>query len=88
MIEATDTIEGAITKLAAGNLGAASVLGRIVDDPFSGLLVLLDLDRIGLNGEQIWRLYRDVYDTNLDRFVGHVKIQVGRIDGPILRECP
>lgn len=81
MLDAADTLDGAIKKLAAGNAGAATVLGRILDDPFSGLMVLLDLERLGLRGEQIWRLYRDVHGMNLIGFTRYVKSQAARIDG-------
>ena len=80
MLEATDTLEGAIKTLAAGSVGAASVLGRIVDEPFADLMFLLDLERLGLRGEQIWRLYRDVHGMNLNGFIGHVTIQAARVD--------
>ena len=69
MLEASDALTGAIAKLAAGNVGAASVLGQIIDDPFAGLMILLDLERIGLRGEQIWLLYRDVRGMDLDGFI-------------------
>ena len=81
MLDAADTLDGAIKKLAAGNAGAVTVLGRILDDPFSGLMVLLDLERLGLRGEQIWRLYRDVHGMNLAGFTRYVKSQAARIDG-------
>jgi len=80
MLEATDTLDGAIKSLAAGNVGAATVLGRILDDPFSGLMVLLDLERLDLRGEQIWRLYRDVHGMNLSGFTRYVKSQAARVD--------
>ena len=35
-------------------------------DPLAGLIVLLDLESIGLRGEAIWRLYRDVYCMKLE----------------------
>ena len=43
MLEASDTLTGAIAKLAAGNVGTASVLGQIIDDPFAGLMILWTL---------------------------------------------
>jgi DNA-binding transcriptional LysR family regulator len=77
MLETSDTLTGAIAELAAGNVGAACVLGRIMDDPFTGLMILLDLERIGLRGEQIWLLYRDAHGMDLDGFIQHVKAQAG-----------
>jgi hypothetical protein len=44
MLEASDTLAGAVGKLATGNLGAACVLGRIVEDPFAGFMILMDLE--------------------------------------------
>ena len=50
-------------------MGAASVLGRIMKDPFAGLMVLMDLESLGLRGEALWRLYRDVRCIKLDSFM-------------------
>ncbi|GEO16305.1 hypothetical protein [Microvirga aerophila] len=61
MLEASDTLSGAIMAIDAGTVGAASVPGRSIDEPFTGLMILLDLERIVLRGEQIWLLYRDVH---------------------------
>ncbi len=79
MLETSDTLTGAITELAAGNVGAACVLGRIMADPFTGLMILLDLERIGLRGEQIWLLYRDAHGMDLDGFIQYVKAQAGEL---------
>jgi DNA-binding transcriptional LysR family regulator len=79
MLETSDTLTGAIAELAAGNVGAACVLGRIMADPFTGLVILLDLERIGLRGEQIWLLYRDAHGMDLDGFIQHVKAQAGEL---------
>ena len=77
MLKASDTLIRTITDLAAGNVGAACVLGRIMDDPFTGLMILLDLEQMGLRGEQIWLMYRDVHGMDLDGFIQHVKAQAG-----------
>lgn len=77
MLEASDTPAGAVGKLAVGNLGAACVLGQIMKDPFSGFMILMDLECIGLRGEAIWRLYRDVHGMKLDSFIQYVKAQAG-----------
>ena len=74
MLEASGTLAGAIAGLAAGNVGTASVLGQIIDDPFAGLMILLNLERIGLRGEPIWLLYRDVHGMDLDGCIQHVKV--------------
>jgi len=37
-------------------------------------MILLDLERIGLRGEQIWLLYRDVHGMDLDGCIQHVKV--------------
>jgi hypothetical protein len=79
MLGTSDTLTGAIRELAAGNVGAACVLGRIMDDPFTGLMILLDLERIDLRGEQIWLLYRDVHGMDLDGFIQHVKARAGEL---------
>jgi hypothetical protein len=77
MLKASDTLAGAVGKLAAGNVGAASVLGRIMKDPFGGLMILMNLESLGLRGEAIWRLYRDVHNMKLDSFIQHVKAWAG-----------
>jgi hypothetical protein len=65
MLQASDTLAGAVGKLAAGNVGAACVLERIVEDPFAGFMILMDLESTDLRGEEIWRLYRDVHHMDL-----------------------
>lgn len=75
MLEASDTLARAVGKLAAGNVGAACVLGRMVDDPFTGGMILLDIESIGLRGEEIWELYSDVHALDLNRFIADVKVQ-------------
>ena len=77
MLEASDTLAGAVGKLAAGNVGAACVLGRIVQDPFAGFMILMDLESTDLRGEEIWRLYRDVHHMDLDGFIQDVKARAG-----------
>ena len=75
MLKASDTLAGAVGTLAAGNVGAACVLGRIMKDPFGGLMILMALESIGLRGEAIWRLYRDAHNMKLESFIQHVKAQ-------------
>jgi hypothetical protein len=77
MLQASDTLAGAVGKLAAGNVGAACVLGRIVQDPFAGFMILMDLESTDLRGEEIWRLYRDVHHMDLDGFIRDVKARAG-----------
>jgi hypothetical protein len=77
MLQASDTLAGAVGKLAAGNVGAACVLGRIVQDPFAGFMFLMDLESTDLRGEEIWRLYRDVHHMDLDGFIQDVKARAG-----------
>lgn len=77
MLETSDTLTRTTTDLAAGNVGAAFVLGRIMDDPFTGLMIVSDLEQIGLWGEQIWLMHRHVHGVDLDGFTQHVKAQVG-----------
>ena len=43
-------------------------------------MILQDLERLGLRGEQIWRLYREVHRMNRKGFIGHVKTQAARVD--------
>jgi hypothetical protein len=77
MLQASDTLAGAVGKLAAGNVGAACVLGRIVQDPFAGFMFLMDFESTDLRGEEIWRLYRDVHHMDSDGFIQDVKARAG-----------
>jgi hypothetical protein len=77
MLQASDTLAGAVGKLAAGNVGAACVLGRIVQDPFAGFMILMNLESTDLRGEEIWPLYRDVHHMDLDGFIQDVKAREG-----------
>jgi hypothetical protein len=77
MLQASDTLAGAVGKLAAGNVGAACVLGRIIQDPFAGFIILMDLESTDLRGKEIWRLYRDVHHMDLDGFIRDVKARAG-----------
>jgi hypothetical protein len=77
MLEASDTLAGAVGKLAAGNMGAACVLGRIVEDPFVGFMILMDLETTDLRGEDIWLLYHDVHHMDLDGFIQDVRARAG-----------
>ncbi len=70
MLKSSDTLAG-----AAGNVGAVSVLERIMKDPFGGLMILMDLESLGLRGEAIWQLYHDVHGMRLESFIQHVKSQ-------------
>jgi hypothetical protein len=63
--------------LDAGEVGATCVLGRIMDDPFTGRMILLELEQIGVWGEQIWLMHRDVHGMDLDSLIQHVKAQAG-----------
>ncbi|EIM26712.1 hypothetical protein MicloDRAFT_00032620 [Microvirga lotononidis] len=74
MLLASDTIAQSVGRIAAGNVGAVCVLGRIVDDPFTGATILLDIESIGLRGEEIWLLYSDGHAMDLDRFIEEVKV--------------
>jgi hypothetical protein len=51
MLQASDALAGAVGKLAAGNVGAACVLGRIVQDPFAGFMILMDLESTDLGAK-------------------------------------
>jgi hypothetical protein len=77
MLQASDTLAGAVGKLAAGNVGAACVLERIVEDPFAGFMILMDLENTDLRGEETWRLYRGVHHMDLDSFIQDVKARAG-----------
>ena len=40
-------------------------------------MILMNLESLGLRGEAIWRLYRDVHNMKLDSFIQHVKAWAG-----------
>jgi exosome complex RNA-binding protein Rrp42 (RNase PH superfamily) len=53
------------------------VFTRIVQDPFAGFMILMDLESTNLRGEEIWRLYRDVHHMDLDGVIQDVKARAG-----------
>ncbi|GAG31654.1 unnamed protein product, partial [marine sediment metagenome] len=67
-ISLTDTIQGAMVKMAGGNPGAITVLIKIASespkiDPqgaLGGLGTILLLDTFSIYEERIWMLYKDV----------------------------
>lgn len=72
-IELTDSPMSAMIKMAEGNPGAATVLGMLYvhgpaidpDNAFQGFGPILLLDSLGIYGQYIWLLYKDVCGEDL-----------------------
>lgn len=76
-IKLTDTILDITVKLCEGNAGAATVLVKIVKetksiDPQSCLECigpLIHLDDLGIYGSNIWILYKDRCEQNINKLI-------------------
>lgn len=57
-INATTSLNDAMSRIAEGNTGAGSVLALILKDrPESALRFMREMDRIGAYGNDVWWLY-------------------------------
>jgi hypothetical protein len=70
-----DTGMTMMMKVTEGNLGALKVLGGIMMegkriDPYTDpILIILNIDSMGLYGHRIWMLYRYVCKQNLSKTI-------------------
>ena len=74
-------------KMAEGNPGAASVIGKIMRNP-DGLFALMGLDDMNIRGSQIWVGYKDHCNEDIDEFVLCAKSRSAAMVDTINRECP
>lgn len=95
-IQLADRVGSALSKMSDGNIGAITVLGRIIkeggaidpDDLMGGFGNVLSLDTIGLYGSSIWLLYKDICGEDLRMMVGVLRAwQLGFISDRELRHA-
>lgn len=63
------TVLEAATALAEGNPGAASVIGKVLENSEFGLIDLAHLDDDDIYGADIWIGYKDVCKQDLGNFL-------------------
>jgi len=65
-----DDFKESMKKLCDGNPGAINVMFQCLDKDFiSGSLTLVELDRKGIYGSDIWRIYKDECGEDIDKFM-------------------
>lgn len=67
-LKLSDSFVDVQIKMAEGNPGAASVIGKIMRCP-DGLFTLMDLDDMNIRGSQIWVGYKDHCNEDIDEFI-------------------
>jgi hypothetical protein len=81
-----DTVMSAITKMAEGNPGAASVCVSLYKDTpaidpdagFEGMAHIFQLDILGIYGSRIWMLYKDVCGCDVVKTIAVLRsVQLG-----------
>lgn len=73
--------------LSEGNIGAVTVLTRLLKDgskhdpqAFDPIVNLMDLDALGVYGSRIWLFYKDVCGENLGKMIACMRAwQLGKI---------
>ncbi len=95
-IELTDSIYDASLKVIEGNPGAATVVGKILnntvkidpDNVLGGMGPLLHLDTLEIYGPRIWMLYKDVCGENIVTILGILRAnQLGYLDEAALNHA-
>lgn len=85
-IELTDTALSAAVKMAEGNPGAATVIGKLLqegpaidpDSALAGLGSVLGLDTHEIYGSDIWVFYKDICGQNIETVLGCLRsVQLG-----------
>lgn len=71
VIGPNDTGKNMIIKMSKGNIGACTVLMKILQakGEVDGIVTILHLDDMGIRGEQIWLWYKYVFGENIDPFI-------------------
>jgi hypothetical protein len=69
-IKLGDSVMDVLIKMSEGNPGAANVLAQILDKKdwyagVDGIMMILNLDTIGIYGSKIWILYKDCCNSDL-----------------------
>jgi hypothetical protein len=84
------TIQDVARVMSDGNIGALSVLARLLKEGDAidlaaamggGFATILALDSLGVYGPGIWILYKDVCEQNLEKFMGLLRAwQLGLVE--------
>lgn len=72
MLTMNDTTISAVTKLSQGNPGALNVLAQLAKREH-GVLLLLDIDDMGMVGPSIWLGYKDFAKEDIEVFANAVR---------------
>ena len=67
-IQLGDDPISSLLSLAQGNPGAATVLGKLLQDGPQGYMDILHLDDMGMKGPQIWVAWKDYCKQDLEAF--------------------
>lgn len=93
-IKLTDSLQDSVVKLCQGNVGALNVLMQIIKDgksidPDSALEnigPLLHLDDLGIYGSNIWILYKERCEQNINKLIALLRAnQLGFISDEKIR---
>lgn len=88
-LQLTDTTKDVFVKMSEGNIGALTVLGKILNeghviDPYGfmgGMTIILNMDSQGIYGPRIWGLYKDVCREDIVRTIAMTRaVQLGLLD--------
>jgi hypothetical protein len=90
-IDLTMTTMDVLIVMAEGNPGAMSVLAKLMKEP-NGVFLILDLDDMGMRGEQIWIAYKDGCGQDIEAIKDFCRSRDEKIVAIVNREssfdCP
>lgn len=95
-ITLSDSIVSAITKMVEGNMGAMNVCMSLIKDSekvypqniMGGFSYILDLDREGIYGTDIYVFWNDICNRELPKMISVLKaIQLGFFSGKVLADA-
>jgi hypothetical protein len=88
-VELTDTIDELRIKMAEGNLGALSVIERLlIVTQRRGIRLLLDFDDMGMRGAQIWAAYQYFAKADLPTLIKALEDRDPAMVALVNKECP
>lgn len=68
-ITSDDNILSIISKMSEQNPGAITSLSSLIkDDPKSGFMLILSLDDMNIRGSQVWTVYKDYCNEDIEKF--------------------
>ena len=72
-IDINGSVLDMLLLMSEGNLGAATVLSRIMNKYDAGAMSIFDLDDMNIRGAQIWVAFKDVCNEDLDMLCEKLK---------------